>query len=281
MARSVRRTRGEPLRQRRQMKTRHRWTWRSLFRPPIPQLTALAVVFCALYGVATSRLFSITTVQATGQPGLPVNLFRQYCGCAGDNIFLARPDDIRWRLGRIPWVNVRRVYARLPNRIVVDAVYRQPALLWRTTDATYTVDLSGEVLYDVRDAPVPAAMVPTTATLPLVYSPHDTTFVSGQHVPRPIAVQMVLATRADLPRDIAPSVDVYRWSDFSGLTVHSHLGWWFTLGIFLHGDLHYRLTALDGLYRSHHLDGCNYIDLTVLPNTYCRYELQWHGPLGP
>jgi hypothetical protein len=230
--------------------------------------------------VASSHIFTITTVQAVGDNDLPVQLFRQDCGCVGANIFLARPEDIRWRLGRVPWVNVRHVYARLPNRIVVDAVYRQPALLWRTSVATYTVDMAGEVLYDVQAPPVPASMVPTTATLPLVYSPHDATFVSGQHVQQ-IGVQMVLATRAILPRDIAPSVNLYRWSPISGLTVHSHIGWWFTLGIFLHSDLQYRLDSLEAMYHAHRLEGCNYVDLSVMPNPYCRFEWQWHAPLGP
>jgi hypothetical protein len=186
---------------------------------------ALAVILGGFYALATSRVFAITQVQAVGDAGLPVGLFRRDCGCLGASIFLTQPAAIRGRLHRIPWVEVRWVSARLPDRLVIAATYRRPALLWRTTVATYTVDAVGTVLYDVQAPPVPRSIVPTTATLPLVYSPHDTTLVRGHHVP-PVAVRMVLATRAELAPDIARSVSVYRWSPYSGLTVHSRRGWW-------------------------------------------------------
>ena len=277
---AARRTRGQPRRRRRQMKTRRRWTWRSLFAAPIPQLVALAVVLGGFYALATSRVFAITQVRAVGAADLPVGIFRRYCGCLGANIFLTQPSAIRGRLGRIPWVEVRSVSVRLPDRLVIDATYRRPVLLWRTTVATYTVDASGVVLYDLHAPPVPRSTVPTTATLPLVYSPNDTTFVSGHHL-LPVAVQMVRATRAHLAPDIAPSVSVYRWSPYSGLTVHSRLGWWFLLGINLHGALQQRLDALDVAYKKHDLAGCTYVDLRPLPNIYCTNDPAWRSPLGP
>jgi hypothetical protein len=279
-----RRARGTPLRRRRQMKTRRRWTWRSLFHTPIPQLVVLVLVLGGFYALATSRVFAIRTVQVNGAPAAQSELFRRYCDCVGQNIFLTRPEDVRWRLGRIPYVDVTDVYARLPDRIVIDAAYRQPALLWRTTAATYTVDALGEVLYDVRHLPQGfAASVPTTATLPLVYSPHDTTFVSGQHVAAGTpGLAMVLSARTMMPRDLAPSIDLYRWSPYSGLTVHSRLGWWFSLGINLHDELRQRLNAVEGTYHTGLMQHrCNYVDAQVMPDAYCRYDPQWNGPLGP
>jgi hypothetical protein len=262
------------------MKTRRRATWRSLVVAPIPQLVALAVVLGGFYALATSRVFAITQVQAVGDAGLPVSLFRRDCGCLGASIFLTQPAAIRGRLRRIPWVDVRWVSARLPDRLVIAATYRQPALLWRTTVATYTVDAFGTVLYDVQAPPVPRSTVPTTATLQLVYSPHDTTFVSGHHVP-PVAVRMVLATRAELAPDIARSVSVYRWSPYSGLTVHSRRGWWFLLGSNLNGALRLRLEALAVADKKQDLAGCNYVDLRPLPNIYCTNDPAWSGLLGP
>jgi hypothetical protein len=187
---------------------------------------------------------------------------------------------IRGRLRRIPWVDVRWVSARLPDRLVIAATYRRPVLLWRTTVATYTVDALGTVLYDVHAPPVPRSTVPTTATLPLVYSPHDTAFSGGSHVP-PVAVRMVLATRAELTPDIARSVSLYRWSPYSGLTVHSRRGWWFLLGSNLNGALQQRLEALTLADNKHDLAGCNYVDLRPLPNIYCTDDPAWRGPLGP
>jgi hypothetical protein len=241
---------------------------------------ALAVVLGGFYALATSRVFAITQVQAVGDAGLPVGLFRRDCGCLGASIFLTQPAAIRGRLRRIPWVDVRWVSARLPDRLVIAATYRRPALLWRTTVATYTVDAFGTVLYDVQAPPIPRSTVPTTATLPLVFSPHDTTFVSGNHVP-PVAVRMVLATRAELAPDIARSVSVYRWSPYSGLTVHSGRGWWFLLGSNLNGALRLRLEALAVADKTQDLAGCNYVDLRPLPNIYCTNDPAWSGPLGP
>lgn len=278
-----RRGRGEPLRRRRKMKTRRRWTWRSLLHAPIPQIAVLALVLVGLYVLATSRLFSINTVQVLGDTNLPSDRIRLDCRCVGNNIFLTRPEDVRAHLlARMPWLDVRQVYARLPNRVVVDATYRQPALLWRTSVATYTVDQSSHILYNVQAPPVPASMVPTSATVPLVYSPTDTTFRSGQSVAT-IAVAMVMQTRADLPRDIAPSVNLYRWSPYSGLTAHSKIGWWFSVGINLGGDLQHRIDALENAKKMGYMDQhhCNYVDLRPATLPYCNYQFQWHGPLGP
>lgn len=253
-----------------------------LLRAPIPQLVVLAIVLGGLYALATSPVFSITRVEALGMPQLQ-GLVEKDCSCLNHNIFLARPDAIHHRLSAsIPWVDVRQVYGRLPNRIVVDAAYRQPVALWRTKVATYTVDMTGTVLYDVKTPPVPSSMVPTTATVPLIYSPWDTTFPSGGHV-APVAVQMVLATQRGLTPDIARTVHVFHWSPYSGLAVHSSLGWWAFLGIFLHSDLQARLDdlnapALQGVIKA---KGCNYIDLQVIPNAYCRNEPNWSGPTGP
>jgi hypothetical protein len=277
---AARRSRGRPRRRRRQMKTRRRVTWRSLFAAPLPQLIALVMVLGGFYALATSRVFAITQVQVVGDAGLPAGLFRRDCDCLGASIFLTQPAAIRGRLRRIPWVDVRWVSARLPDRLVIAATYRRPALLWRTTVATYTVDAFGTVLYDVQAPPVPRSTVPTTATLPLVYSPHDTTFVSGHHVP-PVAVQMVRATRAQLAPDIARSVSVYRWSPYSGLTVHSRRGWWFLLGSNLKGALRLRLQALAVADTKQDLAGCNYVDLRPLPNIYCTNDPAWSSPLGP
>jgi len=139
-----------------------RWTWRSLLRAPIPQIVVGAMLLCTLYAVATSRLFSVTTVQAVDQPNLQ-NLLQQKCGCIGANIFLTRTDDIRARLARIPWIDVHNVYAHLPNRIVIEAAYRPVAALWRTDAAVYAVDDTGQVLYDVGAPPPEVTEVPMTA----------------------------------------------------------------------------------------------------------------------
>lgn len=277
-----RRSTGKPLRQRRHLKTRRRWTWRSLFQPPIPQLAVLAVVLAGLYALATSAVFAISTVQVVGGNALPVTLLRQSCGCLGTNIFLTQPEAIRRRLNRIAWVDVRQVYARLPDRIVIDASYRQPVALWRTSVATYTVDMAGMVLYDVQSPPVPPAMVPVSTTVPIIYNAHDTTFAAGQYISSR-AVAMVLWTRKELAPDIASKVDRYRWSPYSGLTAHSRKGWWFALGFHLGDDLQIRLDALDAAYKAGIMDRhhCNFVDLEPMPKIYCNYQLQWHGSWGP
>jgi len=277
--------RGRPLRGGRQMRTRRRWTWRALLRAPIPQFVALAVVLGGLYALANSPVFAVKTVDAVGAPELQ-SLVQANCHCLDRNIFFERPDRIRALIGAaLPWIEVRQVYARLPNRIVVDAAYRQPVVLWRTKVATYTVDAGGTVLYDVKSPPLPQITAPTMATAPLVYSPNDTTFpLLGGHVD-PIAVQMALATKRGLAPDLAPTVDRFHWSPYSGLAAHSTLGWWAFLGIFLNEDLRQRLAALAAArtqgFHTQFASTCNYIDLQVLSNAHCSKEGQWAKPLGP
>jgi len=268
----------------RQMRTRHRWTWHALLRRPIPHLFVLALLFGGLYALATSRIFAVTAVEGGGDPHVPVSLLRAACACVGKNIFLIRPAQIQGRLGQTPWLDVRQTYARLPNRVIIDVVYRKPAVLWRTKVSTYAVDLLGTVLYDVRHPPVPSMEVPTTKTLPLLLSFHDTTFKSGQQVfMAPTPVQMVVAIQAGLSPMVARSVDKYHWSPFSGLAGHSRLGWWFFVGINLHKELSDRLKVLNAMYaqgamvRNH----CNYVDLESLPYPYCRYSAEWHRENGP
>lgn len=280
--------RGRPMRGRRQMRTRRRWTWRTLLHAPIPHLVVLAVVLGGLYALATSSVFAIKTVDAVGAPELQY-LVQQNCACLERNIFFERPDAIRARItSNVPWVDVRQVYARLPNRIVIDATYRQPAVIWRTKVTTYTVAADGTVLYELKAPPVPAAMVPTTATAPLIFSPNDTTFPppaqGGGKVPE-AAVQMALATKRGLNPDLARTIDRFHWSPYSGLAAHSTRGWWAFLGIFLNGDLQQRLTDLEqpATFTLVKQDNCNYIDLQVLPNAHCSNEGQWgpRKPLGP
>jgi len=281
--------RGQPGHRRRQMRTRRRWTWRTLLRAPIPQLVALAVALGGLYALANSPVFDVKTVEAVGAPEL-LPLAQANCACLDRNIFFERPDRIRGLIAaNLPWVDVRRVYARLPNRIVVDIAYRQPAVLWRTSVATYTVDAGGAVLYDVKKPPAPGVVVPTTATVPLVYSPKDTTFPLPPPLPArpatvdPTAVQMALATKRGLAPDLARTVDRFHWSPYSGLAAHSTLGWWGFLGIFLNGELQQRLTALEqpDMLSKVKESNCNYVDLQVLPDAHCSHEKQWEKPLGP
>lgn len=276
------RARGKPLHRRRQMKTRRKWTWRSLLHAPIPQLVLLVMVLGGLYALATSRVFAISEVQIVGDNGLPATLLRQRCACVGSNIFLTRPGDVRRRLSSIIWLDVHQVFTRLPDRLVVDASYRQPAVLWRTAAATYTVDGAGAVLYGVANPPVPASIVPTTATAPIIYDPADARLTSGQRLPAK-AIQMVRQIRSHLAPDLAPSVDRFRWDPSVGLTAHSSKGWWFVLGVVLDDDLTVRLNTVATMYRQGAMakDHCNYVDVRPLGYPYCRYSLQWHGNWGP
>lgn len=280
-----RRGRGKPL-QRRQMRTHRKWTWRRLLHAPVPQLVALAVVLCGLYFFATSRVFAVTTVDVVGDSNLPTELLQQTCQCLDDNIFLAQPPAIETRLKTIPWLDVHSVYGRLPNRIVIDASFRQPVALWRTTVATYTVDSAGTILYEIHHAPAPSVTVPTTATVPMIYSPSDGGIPRSQvfDATRGLAVKMALAARADLARaapDVAPTVDRYRWSMVSGLSLHSTLGWWATLGINLHDQLRQRIDTLVAAKRQGVLKGCNYVDLRTSSGQYCHVDAQWALPWGP
>jgi len=294
-----RRGRGLPDRRHRQMRPRNgayrRWTWRSLLRAPIPQIVVGAMLLCTLYAVATSSLFSVTTVQAVDQPNLQ-SLLQQKCGCIGANIFLARTDDIRARLARIPWIDVHNVYAHLPNRIMIEASYRPVAALWRTDATVYAVDDNGQVLYDLQAPPPEVTEVPTTATVPLIYGYHNGALPigaadSGQRGRR-TAISMVREARANLDPAIAPMVDRYRWSESSGLSGHSkQLGYWFLLGFNTdNDDLVHRLAALvvanrEGIMHNGH---CNFVDLRIVvyhppeaSRAYCGYDRGWYGPWGP
>ncbi len=279
---ATRRGSGRPLRRRRQMRTRRRWTWRSLFRAPIPHVTALVLVLGGLYLLATSSVFAISRVEVYGDNALPVALVSRTCRCVGSNIFLTRTDDVRRRLSAIAWLDVRNVYARLPDRLAVEATFRPAIALWRTPAATYAVDSGGLVLYDVSNAPVPEVEVPTTRTVPLIYDATTSALASGEHVPVQ-ALQELLQARRDMPADLVRYIDRYRWIPAFGLYGHSTLGWWFALGFSQGRDLQEKLNILDNEFhvRVMKFNRCNFVDLRPGDNLYCRYILSWHFPFGP
>ncbi len=277
------RTRGRPLQQRRRRpRVRRRWTWRSLLQPPLPQFAALVIVLGSLYAFATSPVFAVATIKVVGQDNLPDLALQRACECTGSNIFLLPLDAIKRRLARVAWIEVRDVYARLPDRIVIDARYRTPVALWRTTTSTYAVDGNGMVLYDAQNPPVALNLVPTTSTVPIIFGVHDASLVPGQRVPAE-ALRMAFAVRGGLHGKLAGSIDRFRWSPVSGLVAHSGLGWWTLFGLHLGEDLRVRLQVLEGMYQAHTMQNhrCNFVDLEPLPYPYCNYQAQWRGPWGP
>ncbi len=133
-------------RRKRVFRTRRKigWTW--LRQLPLLWLAAVGGCLFLLYFFVGSGYFSVRTVNAGNLTPSDLNTVITRCRCVGDNIFTLRADVIRKRLDGIPSLIVQRVYTRLPNQIVVQAVYKPRVAIWRTPEAAYAVASDGQVL---------------------------------------------------------------------------------------------------------------------------------------
>jgi hypothetical protein len=221
---------GPLLRQqrRRPVRTRRRFGWGWIRHLPLLWIGALAVCAFLTYFFAGSGVFSVRTVLASNMSPAELAQIRQRCNCIGDNIFVVRADEIKRRLAAIPTVEVERVYTRLPNQVVVVARPKAKVAIWRTPEASYAVDGSGEVLQVWRTRPFPRDW----KGLPVFYEGYDGNFarghrlVVGQSLPHDAPLAFAVSLHAAMPADLQALIRKYVYSRYIGITVEGVTNWW-------------------------------------------------------
>ena len=214
---------GAQQRRRRQVRTRRRFGWTWMRHLPLLWLAALA--FCAFltYYVVGSGTFSVRTVRANGglTPQETAEIEAQ-CGCIGANIFAVRVAMIERNLARIPTLHVTRVYTRLPNQVIVDAARKTRVAIWRTPEAAYAVDGTGEVLQVWRKDAYPRH---GWKRVPVFDEGYDDLFVRGhrltvgRYLPPGTPLGFALALYTGLPADLRAQVRKYVYRNPVGITV--------------------------------------------------------------
>jgi len=214
---------GSQMRKRRQVRTRRRFGWTWMRHLPLLWLAALA--FCAFltYYVVGSGTFSVRTVRANGAlTSQETAEIEAQCGCIGANIFAVRVAMIERNLARIPTLQVTRVYTRLPNQVIVDAARKTRVAIWRTPEAAYAVDGTGEVLQVWRKDAYPRH---GWKGVPVFDEGYDDLFVRGhrstvgRYLPPGTPLGFALALYTGLPADLRAQVRKYVYRNPIGITV--------------------------------------------------------------
>jgi len=166
-------------------------------------LSVLALCAC-LVGV-----FKVQTIQVVGA-GLPAAAMADAAAVSGQNVFTVRSDLVIDRMASLPAVEVTRVETDFPDRVVIYARLREPAIAWQSAHGTLLIDRYGHVLG-------PA----TRSTLPLV---------SGPQPPDSDTITAVKYALRLLPAAPDGAVAGFSLDRSTGLSIHGRSGWQAVLG---------------------------------------------------
>lgn len=230
-------------RSRRIFRTRRRFGWGWIRRLPLLWLGASAICGVLIYFLVGSGIFSVRTVEAANLRPADVASIEVQCRCIGANIFVVRADEIRQRLVRtLPTLVVTRVYTRLPNQLVVEAYRKTKVAIWRTPEAAYGVDETGEVL-QVWKHPFPKRGV--WAGLPVFddKTKRGRRLLVGQSIPA-APLTMALNLRDRLPTALRGQARGYVYQQYVGVTLQSRTGWWALFGMDYSDKLDVRMAVL-------------------------------------
>lgn len=94
--------------------------------------------------MAHSDMFLVSGVNVKGVKRLSEDDLKDVAGVfTGQNIFRADIDAAARRLSALPWVREARIHRRLPNKISIEVMERNPAAVLETGKARYLIDDGG------------------------------------------------------------------------------------------------------------------------------------------
>ncbi|GAC1359977.1 MAG: hypothetical protein NVS2B12_29820 [Ktedonobacteraceae bacterium] len=111
-------------------------------------LLVLAVNF-----TLSSNAFRLEQVNVVGTHNDALVARIQRMGMQGENIFLLNVQVMASRIEASPLVSSVELDKQLPNQLTVKVVERKPALLWQTSQGTFSVDRTGTVIATASDTP--------------------------------------------------------------------------------------------------------------------------------
>jgi cell division septal protein FtsQ len=115
-------------------------------RAKVSGFILLGFFFSLTLYLTISKDFSVSDPLVVGTRFLSQDQVIQAAGIEGHNIFLIDPRRVAEDVQTLPDIATARVSLRLPNRLVIDIVEREPYLAWRTSEGTYYLDRRGIVL---------------------------------------------------------------------------------------------------------------------------------------
>jgi cell division protein FtsQ len=114
--------------------------------------TGLLVMLVAF---AMSDDFAVDRVIVRGNSIAYADRVVEQSGALGESIFQVNTHDVAERVAAHPVVESVSVRAALPNRVIVNVVEREPAMVWQTGDRAVLIDQHGWVLAEGTRAELP------------------------------------------------------------------------------------------------------------------------------
>ena len=248
------------------IKTHRVWQWRRALRWPWLRLAVALLSLGSVYVLFTSQAFAIHEIQAVGDARLPLRQLEQQCACVGTNIFTVQVDTVRRRLAAIPMLIIDDVYGRLPNRLVVQAHYKQPDMIWRGQNGYFLVDAQGQVM----------ARAVGRTTYPVVTLKRGQRLELGQRMDT-AAMATVHDLIRYLPASLRGKISAFNYSPTSGVTIVRHKQWYATFGTLTGTVLQERIIIFQWMLSQRgkgRVPTFNYADLQY-SRPYVRRDADW------
>jgi len=172
-----------------------------------------------LWKAYNSDLLRVQEVKVRGVSHLTESYVIQRSGILGANILTLNTSEVEARLRDIPYVDTAKVSRGLSNRVYIDIVERQPAIVWVSSGSKFLVDSSGKVLEEVSATP----------RMPLLEANTKGDVHPGSTLD-PKLVASTLTLFSGLPEDIRASVEKVKYTPGVGYEVISSAGWTAVVG---------------------------------------------------
>jgi cell division septal protein FtsQ len=143
-----------PVRSGRLQGRRHGFLWKVL-----GIFVLLVLVILGANFALTSTAFRVAQVSVVGVHNDVLARSIQHMGMQGQNIFLIDVVALTARIDAFPMVASASLEKQWPNQLQVTVTERQPALLWKTSQGTFSVDNNGIVIAPLSDTTGAASLM--------------------------------------------------------------------------------------------------------------------------
>jgi cell division protein FtsQ len=159
-------TESQPARRRKNRRTRLREHSLELVRTGRLPAFVLSVGLAAILAVfAVSDDFQVDNVVIRGNSIAYADAVVEHSGALGRPVFQINTHEVAESVARHPVVDSARVSVELPDRVVVNVVEREPAIVWQTGNQAVLIDHHGWVLAEGESDELPW-VVELNGTLP-------------------------------------------------------------------------------------------------------------------
>ncbi|MGI9057676.1 MAG: cell division protein FtsQ/DivIB [Ktedonobacteraceae bacterium] len=119
----------------------------------------LVLVILGANFALTSTAFRVAQVSVVGVHNDVLARSIQHMGMQGQNIFLIDVVALTARIDAFPMVASASLEKQWPNQLRVTVTERQPTLLWKTSQGTFSVDNNGRVIAPLSDTTGAASLM--------------------------------------------------------------------------------------------------------------------------